>query len=99
MNFEIAPKSTEIRLNWFDAKLYCFALNIDGKTGWRLPDEEELNEIYESENDFVGNYYWSSTEINGKYAWDQNFSTGTQYQYHQKNMGSLYVRATRRSTI
>jgi hypothetical protein len=94
MNFEIAPKSTEIRLNWFDAKLYCFALNIDGKTGWRLPDEEELNEIYESENDFVGNYYWSSTEINSYLVWSQSFSNGDQGN-SSKYYGSVYVRAIR----
>jgi hypothetical protein len=42
MNFEIAPKETEIRANWYDAKLYCFSLNIDGKTGWRLPTDREF---------------------------------------------------------
>jgi len=61
MNFEIAPKSTEVQLNWDNARLYCFALNIDGKTGWRLPTREELNEIYESRNDFDEEWYWSST--------------------------------------
>ena len=66
MNFEIAPKSTEIKLNWDDARLYCFALDIDGKTGWRLPNREELNEIYESRNDFRKDwYYWSSAEADG----------------------------------
>jgi hypothetical protein len=95
MNFEIAPKSTEIRLNWFDAKLYCFALNIDGKTGWRLPDEEELNEIYESENDFEKAWYWSSTEANGNYAWFQSMSTGYHLTSNYKNYGSGYVRAIR----
>ena len=36
---EIAPEEFwQDRLNWLDAKLYCFSLNIDGKTGWRLPD-------------------------------------------------------------
>ena len=64
MKFEIAPKSTEIQANWYDAKLYCFSLDIDGKTGWRMPTKEELNEIYQSENDFVGGTYWSSTEGN-----------------------------------
>ena len=39
---EIAPKSAEIKSNWADARLYCFALNIDGKIGWRLPTKKEL---------------------------------------------------------
>jgi hypothetical protein len=52
MNFEIAPKSTEIQTNWEEARMYCFSLNIDGKIGWRLPTKAELNEIYQSENDF-----------------------------------------------
>jgi hypothetical protein len=98
MTFEIAPKSTEIQANWYDARLYCFALNIDGKTGWRLPSKEELNEIYESENDFRKTYYWSSTEYGGNYAWNQGMSLGSQ-RSSNKNYGGYYVRATRRSTI
>ena len=94
MNFEIAPKSTEIQANWDDARLYCFALNIEGKTGWRLPTKEELNKIYESDNDFVGNYYWSSTEADGGNAWFQDFSFGYQY-YYGKDNGSNYVKAIR----
>lgn len=63
MNFEIAPKSTEIQANWNEARIYCFALNIDGKIGWRLPTKEELNEIYRSDNDFrTDGYYWYSDE-------------------------------------
>ncbi len=104
MNFEIAPKSTEIQANWYDAKLYCFALNIDGKTGWRLPTKEELNEIYQSENDFENNWYWSSfeyssteyssTEANGGNAWGQYMSGGGQCNYNKSNGGG-YVRAIR----
>jgi formylglycine-generating enzyme required for sulfatase activity len=94
MKYEIAPKSTEIQANWYDAKLYCFSLNIDGKTGWRLPTEEELNEIYQSENDFEKYWYWSSTESGGRYAWGQNFNGGIQSNYGGKNNG-LYIRAIR----
>jgi formylglycine-generating enzyme required for sulfatase activity len=94
MKFEIAPKSTEIESNWYDAKLYCFSLNIDGKVGWRLPTKEELDEIYESENDFIDAYYWSSTEYNGSSAWGQVFTSGTQFS-SSKNGGSYYVRAIR----
>jgi hypothetical protein len=94
MNFEMAPKETEIQANWDDANLYCFSLNIDGKTGWRLPTKDELNQIYESENDFVGNNYWSSTEGRGNCTWVQDFNDGDQYN-GLKNFGGNYVRAIR----
>ena len=97
MNFEIAPKSTEIRLNWHDARLYCFALNIEGKTGWRLPTKEELNEIYLSDNDFANVWYWSSTEANCEDAWIQGFYNGYQGSFN-KGFATNYVRAIR-STV
>ena len=97
MKFEIAPKSTEIQANWDEANIYCAELKIDGKTGWRLPTKEELNEIYESENDFVGTCYWSSTVCNGSYTWSQNMNNG--YQFNRlKYYGGTYVRAIR-STV
>lgn len=48
-------------LDWYEAKLYCFSLNIDGKIGWRLPSRKELDYIYSRDNDF-------STETVEKYA-------------------------------
>ena len=99
MNFEIAPKSTEIEANWYDAKLYCFSLNIDGKTGWRLPTLDELNNIRRSRNDFELWYYWSSTERDGNYAWAQHFRYGYQgndgKNYGNKEDGNCSVRAIR----
>lgn len=94
MNFEIAPESTEIKLNWHDARLYCFSLTIDGKTGWRLPTKEELKEIYLSDNDFENVWYWSSTEANCDDAWLQGFYNGYQ-NYNFKSFGYYYVRAIR----
>ena len=97
MTIEISPKEYEKKLNWDDAMMYCQLLVIDGKDDWRLPTKEELNDIYNSENDFVGSYYWSSTESNGNYAWGQNLSIGGQYGYNKGN--SYYVRAVRSLTI
>jgi hypothetical protein len=80
MNFEIAPKSTEVQLNWDDARLYCFSLNIDGKTGWRLPTAVELTEIHNYDNDFgIRGWYWtSSVDIDDRASY-QHSHTGYQY--------------------
>jgi hypothetical protein len=96
VNFEIAPKSTEIEANWDDARLYCFALIIDGKTGWRLPTIEELITIYQSKNDFQKDgCYWSSTECsNINYVLVQNMGNGRQ-DYGSKNASFYSVRAIR----
>jgi hypothetical protein len=93
MNFEIAPKETEIQANWDDARLYCLFLNIDGAVGWRLPTKEELDYIYHSVNDFVGSNCWSSTEYFGNNAWYQSLSIGFQDFNNKDN--SYYVRAVR----
>lgn len=96
MKFEIAPISTEIEANWDDARLYCFSLNIDGKIGWRLPTIEELNEIYQSENDFeINGHYWSSTEDTDDYAWYRYFGNGLPYTNYKHFDGVSYVRAIR----
>ena len=42
---EIAPTS-ENWLTYDEALLYCFALNIDGKIGWRLPTDQEFQYHY-----------------------------------------------------
>ena len=76
MNFEIAPKETEVELSWNEAMMYCFSVNIDGKTGWRLPSKDELHQIWKSTNDFAeSNYYWSSTECedDSYYMWCKFF--------------------------
>ena len=39
---EFAPEKYWIELDWYDAKVYCFSLTIDGKTGWRLPTLKSL---------------------------------------------------------
>jgi len=94
MNFEIAPKSTEIQATWDNAILYCTFLEVDGKRGWRLPTKEELNEIYELENDFEKKWYWSGTDNSGNYAWSRSIGNGIQGN-RNKNYSYYYVRAIR----
>lgn len=95
MKFEIAPKETEIVSNWNDAIMYCFSLNIDGKTGWRLPTKDELNQIFISNNDLGRHWYWSSTGDDIKAA-IQTFALSKAYQtYSSKQNGVNSVRAIR----
>jgi hypothetical protein len=92
MNIEIAPKETEIKADWYNAVIYCQFLDIDGKTGWRLPTKKELNRIYNFNHDFASSYYWSSTDI-GDDAWVQIFLNGR--QFYKFKTDSCYVRAVR----
>jgi|688.fasta_scaffold00172_64 hypothetical protein len=87
--FEIADKATTKKMNWNDAVAYIESLG----EGWRLPTIEELHEIYNSENDFTKDYYWSSTEGSGDGAWGQNLSDGNQFNFFKGY--SAYVRAVR----
>ena len=95
MNIEISPKEYERELNWNDGMMYCQLLVIDNKNDWRLPTTEELNYIYNSKNDFVGSYYWSSTKALSSYAWLQGFSDGGQSSLTNTKGFSYYVRAVR----
>jgi hypothetical protein len=63
LDFEIAPKSTEVQATLDEAKMYCFSLELDGKVGWRLPTKYELIKIYRIDNDFEKDWYLSSTEF------------------------------------
>ena len=96
MNFEIAPKETEFQANWNDAKFACFLLNVNNKTGWRLPTKEELNEIYESGKILGNHWYWSSSDskYDANSVWVQDFSKGFKY-YGNKTKDLNRVRAVR----
>ena len=69
--------ASEGRFTWEDAKAKCSALG----DGWRLPSKSELNELYKAKSavgGFSDFYYWSSTEIDANYAWNQYFYNGDQ---------------------
>lgn len=95
MQLEVAPKSTEIKLNWEEAMLYCRLLDIEGKSDWILPTQEELAYLYRNREkyDFECDWYWSSTELNANGAWLQYFGSGIQANDYKN--GSSYVRAVR----
>ena len=97
MKFEIAPKSTEIQTNWDDARLYCFALRIDGKTGWRLPTKKELHLLVILENDFDNEYYWTNDAWGNVSVWVQKGVAyrGIYHQFHTHRESKNKVRAVR----
>ena len=63
---------------------------------WYLPSKDELNLLYLQKTvvgGFASNDYWSSTEDDLNYAWDQFFGGGAQYSFNKNN--TAYVRAVR----
>jgi hypothetical protein len=44
---EVAPVEYWKSHSADDAKLYCFSLLIDGKSGWRLPTRTEIAKCYD----------------------------------------------------
>ena len=88
---------------WYEANdLLSNASNhdADGKefSDWRLPTKRELNLMYVVYSNGYGaslnaNYYWSSTEGDGSYAWGQSFYNG--FQYHDVKGYAYNVRAVR----
>jgi hypothetical protein len=81
------------------------ACTVGGFSDWYLPSRYELNLMYQNIGQgnllglgnvggFSSNYYWSSTELVGNFAWIQNFGSGVQFSGYAKS-ATLYVRAVR----
>jgi hypothetical protein len=93
--------------NWNDAIYYCYASNLGGRKGWRLPSVEELSSLIDpAQNNPAlpaghpftnvhASYYWSSTTYAGNPggAWSVGFSGGGVNDYDKYD--SLYVRCVR----
>ena len=59
-----------------------YSVTVAGVTyaDWYLPSKYELNLLYQQKTvvgGFAGDYYWSSSESNSTYAWNQAFGNGT----------------------
>ena len=92
-NLEVAQYDFPNKMNWDDAKKAATEL---GK-GWRLPDKDELELLYENKNKigwFSDGKYWSLTEdyFNRKplLAWYHDFGRG--FQGNESKEGMHYVR-------
>jgi len=67
---------------------------------WRLPNQEELADLYSKrllliDGEYVSSYYWSSDEYSATYAWCVGFSNGRVCGTTKTD--SYYVRAVRSS--
>ena len=85
----------------------CANLLLNGYDDWFLPSIDELNEMYQHKATidatatanggaaFVSaySYYWSSSENNNGYAWDQYYYNGNQYSH--RKISTFRVRAVR----
>jgi hypothetical protein len=68
-----------------------------GFTDWYLPNKAEINKLYINRimiGGFESTLYWSSSEFDGGYAWEQDFETGL-YVHGYKTDVSINVRAVR----
>jgi hypothetical protein len=78
------------------ARLAASYISPAGVGGWYLPSFNELNHLYEQRSVVGGlatDTYWSSTEYNSDFAWQQNLGYGGQ-NFFNKN-ATLPVRAVR----
>jgi hypothetical protein len=76
----------------------CDTLVFEGYDDWFLPSKDELDLMYKNLKakglgEFGNAWYWSSSEYDGKYAWLQYFSDGSQYYGTKPTTNS--VRAVR----
>ena len=70
----------------------CGDLVLNGYNDWFLPSKDELYKLYLNKNaigGFADDYYWSSSETNADFAWNQKFyAMGNQLSGHK----SLFFR-------
>ena len=88
----IAKKSSKGSI----AARICNDLVLDGYSDWFLPSKDEMNQMYlqkKAIGGFVNNFYWSSSEDSGSYAWLQYFRNGNESSNIKSS--ALYVRAIR----
>lgn len=72
IRFEVTEKDLEGTYTWDEAK-------DQEKDGWKLPNKEELNLMYEQRETiggFSSSWYWSSSDFFLNSAWAQDFTAG-----------------------
>lgn len=82
----------------FPAAKVCVEYTYGGYSDWFLPSRDELDLMYENlARNEIGSLtnvsYWSSSEYDSHYAWEQVFYDGSQNRYSRDS--NLYVRPIR----
>ena len=70
----------------YSAAQVCRDYHGGGLTDWFLPSKDELHELYQNKTavgGFADSYYWSSSEIDSKYAWHQYFFSDIQDSFNK----------------
>ena len=78
------------------ADAYTATVNGVVYEDWFLPSKGELNQMYVKRTeigDFASGYYWSSSEYDATFAWNQNVYYGT--QNNRDKADTTYVRPVR----
>jgi len=87
--WEDTKEATNTDINWDKAKAYCENLTIAHYDDFRLPDMDELDELYDNQeeiyNGFGGKFYWSDSEFENNsgiwsYSMGKNFEDGTHHK-------------------
>ncbi len=79
-----------------NASAVCKSYSGGGFTDWYLPSKDELNKLYINKSaigGFTGFNYWSSSEFNTNYTWNQYFPSGVPGNGNRNNLD--WVRAVR----
>ena len=89
-------------MNWKDAMSYASGLTLGGHSGWRLPDSNELRQLYESScRDLMDiwrdpPYFWAypADFSNPDYAWYVSYEWGF-WEVRSSIFNRYYVRGVR----
>jgi hypothetical protein len=80
------------------AQKYAAKLDVHGHQDWRVPTINELNVLFQNcaaiggfdeSGSYPAGWYWSSSQSNDSYAWNQRFSDGNQYNGGKVGASSL----------
>jgi hypothetical protein len=80
MAIELSPKQYETKLNWDDARVYCFSMNIDGAIGWRLPTINEVTALK-----LNGGFYWCAQDQHAENYWSSDTNSMKHLPYDPAN--------------